>query len=54
MPVLTAGVSFFSSFVKRCHVPPELPVPVPVVGRVRLADGESAVSFTDKKISSGF
>lgn len=44
VPVLTAGMAFSSSFVKPCHGPPELLVPLPAVGSVQLIDVEPSVS----------
>lgn len=49
--MLTAGGAFSSSFVKRCHGPPELLVPLPAVGSVQLADVEPSVSFPEQGIS---
>lgn len=44
VPVLTAGMAFSSSFVKPCHGPPELLVPLPAVGSVQLIDVEPSAS----------
>lgn len=49
--MLTAGVAFSSSFVKLCHGPPELLVPLPAVGSVQLADVEPSVSLSEQGIS---
>lgn len=42
--MLKAGMAFSSSFVKPCHGPPELLVPLPAVGSVQLIDVEPSVS----------
>lgn len=55
MPALTAGGVFSSFFDKCCYVPPELLVPLQVVGSMQLPDVESSASLSDKKkISSDF
>lgn len=48
--MLTAGMAFSSSFVKRCHGPPELLIPLLAVGSVQLIDVEPSV-YSEQGIS---